>query len=293
MKLLALVVTLLASVALAEGALPVSLSANERAALEPSIAAARASNPDAFSRIAALRASLARIDASKRGRYAPLTSMLNAVPNATWALVDAIAFSGAVDAGLPTSARIAWQAGLLESLGGRRDGKTEVVLTAALRTPGLEPAVRRAAADALGRLGTDTAAAALVSAGTSGPDREAVLAGMGSCRRLVVTAFLAQQLSVASAESEQLALVKALSINGNAWALQTPQGAPVPAEVPRLQSVAAGALVKAFVTASGRVKTEAHDALRIVNAPDTAGLLAQSRALDPAGVDGLIGVLGK
>jgi hypothetical protein len=41
------------------------------------------------------------------------------------------------------------------------------------------------------------------------------------------------------------------------------------------------------------VKTEAHDALRIVNAPDTAGLLAQSRALDPAGVDGLIGVLGK
>jgi hypothetical protein len=273
-KQLALVVTLLASVALAEGALPVSLSAKERAALEPSIAAARASNPDAFSRVAALRTGLARIDASKRGRYAPVTSMLNAVPNATWALVDAIVFSGAVDSGLPASARIAWQAGLLESLGGRRDDKTEAVLTAALRTPGLEPAVRRAAA-------------------TSGPDREAVFAGMGSCRRLVVTAFLAQQLSVASTESEQLALVKALSINGNAWALQTPQGAPVPAEVPRLQSVAAGALVKAFVSASGRVKTEAHDALRIVNAPDTVGLLAQSRALDPSGVDGLIALLGK
>jgi hypothetical protein len=289
-KQLALAVMMTAQAALAEGAFTLTLAPKERATLEQQIATARARSPDTFRQVAALRASLARLDHGKRGRYAPVTSWLNAIPQATWALADAIVFSGGVDASLPLTARVAWQAGLLESLGARREPKTEGLLVAVLVSPGLESAVRRSAADALGRLGTESAAQALVAAASaaSGVDREAVLAGMGTCRRLTVTAFLAQALARASVESEQLALIKALSVNGNAWALETPAGAPAPAEVRRIQTTAAGALVKAFVATSGRVKTEAHDGLRIVNAPDTALLLAQSRAADPVGVDALL-----
>ncbi|MDX2009063.1 MAG: HEAT repeat domain-containing protein [Myxococcaceae bacterium] len=290
MKQLALALVMTAQAALAEGAFPLTWPAKERAALEHQIAADRARSAEPFRQVAALRASLARLDHDRRGRYAPVTSWLNAVPQATWALADAIVFSGAVDANLPASARVAWQAGLLESLGARREPKTERLLVAVLVSPGLEPAVRRSAADALGRLGTDGAAQALVEAATAtaGVDREAVLAGMGTCRRLAVTTFLAQALARATAETEQLALIKALSVNGNAWALETPAGAPAPAETRRIQTVAAGALVKRFVASSSRVKTEAHDALRIVNAPDTPLLLAQVRAADPTGVDALL-----
>jgi hypothetical protein len=282
-----------AQAALAAGALPVTLEPGERAALEQRIAEARVRNPDSFKRVAALRQGLARLDRQRRGPLAPVTAWLDAVPDATWALADALAFSGEVDMALPRSARVAWQAGLLEALGSRRDVTTEPLLRAALTVPGLPPTVRRSAAEALGRRGTDGAVTALTQAAAAfaGADRQAVLQGMGSCRRLAITALLAQHLARATNEAEQLGLVKALSVNGNRWALETPLGAPRPAEVPRLQSTAAGALVRVYVSSSGRLKTEARDALRVVDAPDTFVLLSQSRVLDPAGVDALLGTM--
>jgi HEAT repeat protein len=292
-KPLVLISVLVAHAAVAAGALPVTLPAKELTALNQHLATDRAAHPEAWRRVAALRASLAQVDRSKRGPHAPITSWLNAIPDATWALADALVYSGAADPGLPESAHLAWQAGLLESLGSRRDPKTEAILRAALVAPGLAPAVRRSAADGLGRLGTEGAATALIDAATTltGAQRTAVIEGMGSCRRLTVTAFLTRTLGQATAEPEQLALIKALSVNGNEWALQTTAGAPVPADTERIRSLAASALVRAFVSLDGHLKTEARDALRIVNAPDTAVLLAQSRAADPAGVDGLIQTL--
>ncbi|MCA3013698.1 MAG: HEAT repeat domain-containing protein [Myxococcaceae bacterium] len=295
MKHAALAVVMSARAALAAGALPVTLEAAEREALAQRVAEARVKHPEAFKRVGALRQGLAHLDRQKRGPLAPVTSWLNGVPDSTWALADALVFSGEVDPALPRTAQVAWQAGLLEALGGRRDVKTEPLLRAALNAPGLAPPVRRAAADALGRVGTDGAVEALTRAAGSftGADRLAVLQGMGSCRRLAITALLAQLLARATSEAEQLVLVKALSVNGNRWALETPRGAPRPAEVPRLRSAAAGALVRVYVSSSGRLKTEARDALRVVEAPDTLVLLAQSRALDPAGVDALLGVLAR
>jgi hypothetical protein len=99
--------------------------------------------------------------------------------------------------------------------------------------------------------------------------------------------FLARALAAATTDTERLALVKALSQVGNAWALSTPTGAPAPAEVPKLRAVAAGALVKLYARSRDTVRKQAGDAILIVAAPETPELLAQVRALDPAAVDGL------
>ena len=289
MKTLGLVTVLVAQVVLAKGALDVKLSGAELATLQREIAAAKKATPKAFVAVAQVRAQMAAIDAKKRGRFAPVTPRLNSIPDATWALAEAIAFDGALDATLPASAHIAWQSGLLEALGDRREVKTEAVLIAALSVES-SPEVLRSAADGLGRLGTDGAASALIASASArrGSAREAVLAGMGSCRRVSVAGFLAKQLSLSTFEKEQLALVKSLSVIGNEWALETPAGAPVKAEVAQLRAIAAGALVKLFSEASGNVRQQASDAILIVNAPETKVLLAQVRVKDPAAVDALI-----
>ncbi|MDP3502230.1 MAG: hypothetical protein Q8S33_17990 [Myxococcales bacterium] len=289
MKTLGLVTVLVAQVVLAKGALDVKLSGAELTTLQREIAAAKKAHPQAFVAVAQVRAQMASLDANKRGRFAPVTPRLNSIPNATWALADALAFDGALDATLPPSAHIAWQSGLLEALGARRDVKTEGVLIAALAVES-SPEVLRSAADGLGRLGTDGAANALLASATArrGSAREAVLAGMGSCRRVSVASYLARQLSLSTFEKEQLALVKSLSVIGNEWALETPAGAPVKAEVAQLRAIAAGALVKLFSEASGNVRQQASDAILVVNAPETKVLLAQVRVKDPAAVDALI-----
>ncbi len=289
MKTLGLVVVVMAQVALARGAIEVKLAPADAAAMQKEIAAAKKSSPLAFSAVQSVRAQMATIDAKKRGRFAPVTPRLNAIPDATWALAEAIVLEGSLDPALPRSAQIAWQTGLLEALGGRRDAKTEAVLVAALNAS-VEPETIRSAADGLGRLGTDGAAAALIAAGNqrTGAERAAVFAGMGTCRRAVVADYLAKQLSVTLLEKEQLALVKSLSMIGNEWALETPAGAPVRSEVPQLRAAAAGALVKLFSESNGNVRQQASDAILIVNAPETKVLLAQVRVKDPAAIDALI-----
>ncbi len=288
MKSLFVGLVLMAHAASAAGAFEVTLSSEAQAAARREIAAARGSSPGAFAAVAAVRDQLSTIDAKKRGRFAPIARRLNAIPNATWALVSAIVFDGAVEASLPRSAKVAWQAGLVEALGSLRDLKTEAVLTAVVRLQGLEPEVARSAAEGLGRLGTDSAAATLIAlASTPGPRRAALLAGVGACRRVAMAEFLSRQLATTSVEAEQRALVKALSVLGNAWALETPSGALVKTEVQALRAIAAGALVKFYATSSEPLRQQAFDAVLIVNAPETPVLLAQQRAANPAAIDAL------
>lgn len=289
MKMLTLTMVVTAQVALAGGALEVKLDPADAAKIEKQVALAKKAQPAAFEQVAKIQRDLTLIDAKKRGRFAPITTLLNSVPEATWALVEAIVSTGAVQPDAPRSAVIAWQTGLLESLGDRRVLGTEPVLIAALEAA-TEPEVLRSAADGLGRLGTDGAATALIAAASKreGVAREAVFAGMGSCRRTQVASFLSRQLGLASADSERLALVKGLSRVGNEWALETPGGTPAKAEIPAIRQLAAGALVKLYAESQGHVRQAASDAVLVVNAPETKVLLAQLRAKDPAAIDALI-----
>jgi len=288
-KMLTLTMVVTAQVALAGGALEVKLAPADAAKIEKQVALAKKAQPAAFEQVAKIQRDLTVIDAKKRGRFAPLTTLLNSVPEATWALVEAIVSTGAVAPEAPRSAVIAWQTGLLESLGDRRVLATEPVLMAALEAA-TEPEVIRSAADGLGRLGTDGAATALIAAASKreGAAREAVFAGMGSCRRTAVAGFLARQLALASTDSERLALVKGLSRVGNEWALETSGGTPAKNEIPAIRQLAASALVKLYAESQGHLRQAASDAVLVINAPETKVLLAQLRAKDPAAIDTLI-----
>ncbi len=121
-----------------------------------------------------------------------------------------------------------------------------------------------------------------------GAARQAVFAGMGSCRRTAVAAFLARQLALASTDSERLALVKGLSRVGNEWALETTGGTPAKNEIPAIRQLAASALVKLYAESQGHLRQAASDAVLVINAPETKVLLAQLRAKDPAAIDALI-----
>lgn len=292
MKTLFAVMVSVAQVVSAAGALPLDLSADDARAVDKAVAVARRERPQAFAAVQALRAKVLSLDAKKRGPFAAVTPQLKAIPSVTWALVDALRTNGALEVGAPVTARIAWQTGLLEALGAQYDRATEPVLIAALNSAS-NPETIRSAAEGLGRLGSDRAAAALVQAATTrtGTERLAVLKGMGACRRVVVAEFLARQASLSTDEQELRALVKGLSTVGNAWALETPNGAFVRAEIPALRSVTAGALVRLYTTTSGHVRQLAADAVLVVNAPETKLLLAQERAKDPTAVDALLNQL--
>lgn len=264
------------------------LNAVDAAALDKAIAQAKQTNPSSFAAVEAVKAAVPTLDTKKRALFAPVTPRLKAIPNATWALANAV-MNGSLAADATPSAQIAWQTGVLEALGSQRDVATEPLLIAAL-TSAEQPEVVRSAAEALGQLGTDRANTVLIAQATSrtGAARIAVLAGMGSCRRVATADFLAKQLSLTVVEKEQLAIVKSLSLLGNEWALATPAGAPVKAEVPQLRAIVAGALVKLFASSSGNVRQQASDAILVVSAPETKLLLAQVRVKDPAAVDALL-----
>ncbi len=291
MKPLVMSLMLLSGAALAEGAVvsEASLPKTFVTQARREIALARTASPQAFAGVASVRAQVATLDARKRGRLAPVTSYLASLgPAATWALVEALAFDGALEATLPRSAHVAWEAGLLEALGRLQDARVQPLLEVAVANEALEPEVVRSATEALGLLGNDRAVTTLLAlASTPGAHRAAMLTGLGACRRLAVADFLGRALAGSIDDAERLRLVKALSRVGNAWALETPTGAPVKAEVPRLKATAAQALVKLFVRSQGNVRQQAADALLIVAAPETPMLLAQVRAVDPAGVDAL------
>lgn len=291
MRLLLTTLLLLAAAAQAQGAVvrEGALPAKFLALARQEVARAREAAPEAFTAVATVRRELPQLDARKRGPLAPVTPRLAALgPRATWALVHALAFDGALDPALRRTAHVAWQAGLLEALGRARDERVLPLLQAAARDEALGPEVVRAAAEALGALGSDAAVAALLElARRPGAHRAAMLSGLGSCRRLAMAEFLADALASADTDAERLALVKALSRLGNAWALETPAGAPVKAEVPRLRAVAARALVALFARSAGNVRQQAADAVLVVAAPETPALLAEVRGSDAAAVDAL------
>lgn len=292
MRTFALMVGLLALPALAQTGAVLSagdLSAAARAALVAEVAAAKRADANPFAAVKAVRERAVALDKAKRGPFAPLSPMLANVPNAQWALLEAVALDGALDAAAPASAVLAWQVGLLEAVGALRSVATEPVLTAVLGKAGLTLPVTRAAAQALGKLGTDRAVAALLSrAAADGELARAVELGLGDCRRAAVAEHLARAVNrVGETPARRLLLIRALGRLASSWVLAMPTGLPVPTEAGAIRSAAARGLVQAWVGASGDVRQHAEDALRTIDAPETLVLLDAKRAMDPSAVDAL------
>jgi hypothetical protein len=253
---------------------PTRLPPDARLQLSSEIEHARTTQPQAFTAVATVQARLSDLDAHKRGRYANVGPLLKSIgPSALLPMLQAIAFEAPARGKLSESAWTAYRSGLLEAVGVLRDPRAEPVLLAALDGDERNYQVLRSAAEALGYLGTDAAAARLVAlARPRGPKQAAVLAGMGSCRRLPVAQTLATTLAAHPAEATALSVVKSLGEVGNAWAWKTP-GVTAKSEESAVRETAARALVTAFASYGDPVRQAASNALMVVDDPSTPHLI--------------------
>ena len=258
------------------------LPAATRTSLAQEIARARAQTPDLFKQVYDVAARANATDQAARRQGIPLTMDLKALgPRALMPMLEMLAFDGHAPADLTPSAAQALRMGLVEAVGLVKDTRAVPVLARVIakaqdRENDLDLA--HVAADALGRIGSDEAFAALndaltASAGSKEKTR-AVLAGFGSARRVASAKLLAKTLDAHPDEATARTAVKALGAVGNAWAWKT-LGARQ--EEAATRETAARALVRAYVAYGGDVREAAAKAFLVVDHADAAAMIADAK----------------
>lgn len=258
------------------------LSATARSSLKADIEKARIEAPELFRQVHDIARRAGEIDAGARRPGSPLTMHFKVLgPRALMPMLEMLAFDGHAPSDLTPTAQAALRVGLVEAVGIVRDARALPVLARiALRERDVD--MTRASADALGRLGTDEAFSALVTAlqsaesgATPGGERVlALLAGVGSARRVDGVKLLTKRLDAHPDAATAKAIAKALGTAGNAWAWKTlashkDEGA--------VRDLAARALVKLYVAYPGEARTAASNALLVVDDVSTPALIADAR----------------
>jgi hypothetical protein len=291
---------------------PSELPAKARTSLKNDIDKARIETPDLFRQVQDVANHAAELDAGARRPGVPLTLHFKLLgPRALMPMLELLAFDGHAPTDLTPTARAALRVGLVEAVGIIRDARAVPVLSRiALRERDVD--MTRASADALGRIGTNDAYDALLAAlasadsnssattGTSTGSSErvqALLAGVGSSRRIDAATLLAKRLDHESSHPDAAtakAIAKALGTAGNAWAWKTLASR---ADEATVREIAARALVKAYVAYPGEARVAAMNALLVVDDPHTNALVAAARSgasVDEAGaLDALSSRLAK
>jgi HEAT repeat protein len=264
---------------------PAALAAVDREQLQRELLRARRDHAPAFAALRALRQALPRLAQKQRGRVVnavlPLRSLgaAGALPMLAELAVDA-APRGALSA----RAWQGWRVSLLEALGSLRDARALPVLEAIFRNSERDAAVLRAAARALGRLGSSRATAALVGAlrTTDALRRLAAVAGLGECRNPDAARALAALLRARDQDRAlQRAIIAALGDVGNAWAWRTPQLART-GQGDAVRRLALEALVAAYPGLSDDAREAAAKALLLVGHEDSAKVIAAAAERRPA-----------
>jgi HEAT repeat protein len=222
------------------------LAPKQRSALVAAIQKSRAQHPEAFRRVAAVAGMVAKLDKEKRGRFATISRPLFAVgKHGLMPMLEMLAVSGPQRGKLTDSAWTTLRVGLVEAVGKHRDPVAVPVLDAILDKDS-DLGVLRAAAEALGRIGDDASAQKLATLAThAGPKQQAVLAGMGDCRRPVAVHALADFSRKSADQATTLLTLRALGRMGNAWAWKTPVLQKTGEETD-VRQTAAQALVSAY-----------------------------------------------
>lgn len=264
---------------------PSSRASAAPSALRSEIAAARASDPAAFTSFAAALAKAPEVSAKARGRKAPLPLYL--------AGMGSRAFLPMVDAIVDPKTSPELRRDVVEAVGLLRDPRGLPVLATVL-AESTDPKDVRAAAEAIGRLGTVPAGELLVTAadGASADKRLAILAAIGECRTTTVAQALARRVAGADAATARI-LARSLGRVGNAWAWRTAKvSGPAhkgdtldPSAEAAVRETAARALVTLFVAHDGEARDAASNALMVVDAPGTASLVGEAKAKARAKAD--------
>jgi hypothetical protein len=258
-----------------------SLDAGARARLETSIATARAREPATFDAVRTIVTRADELDRQKRGRLYPMTPILRGVTRghagSAMALLEPLVAPDRFTMPQSETARIALRAGLIEAAGDQKDPAAAPVYRAIVATS-TEFFEVRAAVEALGKLALDADVATLSRlATTPGPNQDAVVAGLGSCRRAGAARALESVVAQHPTGMAAKHLLRSLSAMGSAWALATPNAAPA-LEAPAIRDTAARAALAMFVaTSEADVRTDASNALVVIAAPDTPQWIADAK----------------
>ena len=254
---------------------PSELHVAELKQLRKDVAAQRAANPAVFDGVRKVLSQAAMRDRKRRGRFASLTRGLDALGDAALLpMLEQLALQGMERGSLTATAWLSVRVSLIESVGRKGDARAVPVLRQILQR-NQEFWVVRAAAEALGRIGTDESANLLVAMAVQpGPERRAVLSAIGDCRRSVVVHALVKVLRGPLEYEERRLALAALGDVGNAWAWQTPR-MKKRGEAAVVRSGAARALVSAFTRHHGDkvLALEIQKSLLLVEDMSTPGLI--------------------
>jgi hypothetical protein len=262
---------------LAPGALPVARASE----LRRSILAFKRQKPQAFQAVQEIERAAPRLHAVRRGRLAALGPAFKALgPDALLPMLSLLSFEAHDDQAMSPGASLALRVGLLEAVGHLRDPRALPVLTAIVEHEAArEPEVTRAAVSALGAYASDEVVTLLLSLSRrQGAERDAVLAGLGNCRRTAIAHELARALRSETSASAERQLVDSLAAVGNAWAWQTPPVREHAGDEAEVRRTAAAALVAAFLRSHGSLRDAASNALMVVDAPETPVLIDAAQA---------------
>lgn len=259
------------------------LATRARTTLKADIDRAHAETPDLFRQVYDVAKRAGELDAASRRPGTPLTMHFKVLgPRALMPMLELLAFDGHAPTGLSQTALAALRVGLVEAVGIIRDARAVPVL-ARIVMKERDVDTTHASADALGRMGSDEAFSALVTAleaaergsGAGGTDRvNAILAGVGSSRRLDGVKLLAKRLDARPDAVTARAIAKALGTAGNAWAWKTLPNRDAESAV---REHAARSLVTAYVAYTSEARTAASTALLVVDAPQTPSLITEAR----------------
>lgn len=176
----------------------------------------------------------------------------------------------------------AYVIGLLQASSELRDPRGGPVYTAIFESKATKSAdVLRAAAEAMGRLCGDAELAALKKhAVATDPLRGHAVRGLGQCRRKEGVEHLATLLGSAPSAADAEPIADAIGSAASSWAWKA-MGAKAAPAAKDVQAIAAKALVGAFAKHKD-LRVTAKKALRLVESPDAAALIATARAVADA-----------
>jgi len=281
MRTLGLTISLLLGVSFIGGAAraDVPLSSEARTRLEASIQSARTRDAATFDAVRGVVAQADALDHRKRGRLYPMTPLLRGVARghagSAMALLEPLVAPQRFAMPQSESARIALRAGLLEAAGDLKDPAAAPVYRAIIGSE-TEFFELRAAVEALGKLGQDADVAMLATlAQTRGPKQDAVVAGMGACRRVAAARALEAVVTQNPTGMSAKHLAHALSAMGSAWALATPNAAPA-LEASSIRDITGRAALAMFVS-NAEARMDASNALLVIAAPDAPRWIADAK----------------
>ena len=279
--------SLMVGAAFAQGGLaaqPGQLPAAARAALSHDIEAFRAAHPELFRAVLEVKGIRPEVYKSFRNPLPNAAPELRALGAAgLLPMLSALGFEGP-RAALTDRERTALTAGMLEAVGMLRDPRSSVVLHAALEGPSKDPVVRRAAAEALGRLCGDAELALLIKHTASGDElADASIHGLGQCKRVESAKHLATLLAAAPDDATAEVAAAALGLAGSSWAWKA-MGPAAEATGLAVREIAARALVEAFARRGDAARARIGKSMRLVEHPLLPALIEKARASAPPDV---------